>query len=72
MLATHVVAAGLIALLLAKGEAVLWRVLDLVLAIRPHLVVPLTAVVRIAPAVRALPSLHLASAIPARGPPAAA
>jgi hypothetical protein len=70
MLVAHAVATVLAALLVARGEQVLWRVLDLLVRILPVLLTPVS--VRPLPPHVALltPTGHSLDVPPGRGPPA--
>lgn len=71
MAAAHVLAALVLAVLISRGEAALWRVVDLVMPCPPRLVPlrPSRRTGHVAVALRPLPRLGIA--VPARGPPVA-
>jgi hypothetical protein len=70
MLAAHAAATVLAALLVARGERVLWRVLDLLLRVVPVLITPLSVRPLLARVALRAPIGHSLDVPPGRGPPA--
>jgi hypothetical protein len=70
MLAAHVAATLVAAVLVARGERVLWRVLDLVLRVLPVLLSPVTMRAPRPTAPLFLPSRQDLIVLAGRGPPA--
>lgn len=69
MTGTHVAAALLLAVVMARGEALLWRVVDLVVPTLPRLRTPAVEVVPARFVVRARPRRRFLIVMPGRGPP---
>jgi hypothetical protein len=72
MTLAHLLTAGVLAGVLARGEALLWRVVDLVVPVVPHVNAFVTASPRPAFLVARAPRSIMVLVLPGRGPPVAA